>query len=102
MIQFAMQRVSKGIALLPIMGMVLSLICFPLVTQDEPSTVSRDLACVAADPDDPESALEHKGTVSIPSFVTSHLSEINPFFGHNSDLSLGVVVPCLRPLVLRC
>jgi len=102
MIQFAMQRVSERITFLLIIGMVLSLIYFPLVTLDEFGTVSRDLACEAADPDDPESALDHKGTVSIPSFVTAHLSEINPFFGHNPDLSLSVVVPCPRPLFLRC
>ena len=102
MIQFAMQRVSKKIALLPIVGMVLSLVCFPLLTQDKFSTVSPDLACEVADPDDPESALDHKETLPMTSFVTAHFSEINPLFGRIPDLSLRVVVPCPKPLFLRC
>ena len=103
MIHFAMQRILKTIPLLLIIiGMVLSLICFSMVASDEVSTVSRDLAWEAADPDDPESALKHKGIDSIPSLVTTRLVELTPVIEHNQDPSLRFECQCLRPLCLRC
>jgi hypothetical protein len=82
--------------------MVLSLLTFPLATFDEFIPVSRDLVCEAAEPDNSESTSDHKGMGSNPGFVTASLSEISLVSGPHPGLSLCVVVPCSKPLSLRC
>lgn len=102
MVRFATQRFSKKIALLAMIWIVLSLLTFPLATFDEFSPVSRDLVCEAAEPDDSESTLDHKGMGSNPGFVTASLSEMSFILGNHPGLSLCVVVSCSKLLSLRC
>lgn len=102
MVRFATQRFSKKIALLAMIWIVLSLLTFPLATFDEFSPVSRDLVCEAAEPDDSESTLDHKGMGSNPGFVTASLSEMSFILRNHPGLSLCVVVSCSKLLSLRC
>jgi hypothetical protein len=101
-VRFATQRFSKRIALLAMIWIVLSLLTFPLATFDEFSPVSRDLVCEAAEPDDSESTLDHKGMGSNPGFVTASLSEMSFILRNHPGLSLCVVVSCSKLLSLRC